>query len=117
MEKNFLRIVYAAEFLLALIAVFTAWSQVGGQGHLDLMAWYVKLFLGLVMAYAIVRATAAAVADERAWNGKTLRWMGILVLFAAVAGVITYYYHLYEPNDEENDQPTTQSSMRIRSPR
>jgi hypothetical protein len=111
MEPRFLRIVYAAEFLLALIAVFTAWSQVGGQGHLDLMAWYLKLSLGLAMAYAIVRATSAASGEERGWNGKTLRWIGVLALLAAVAGVITYYYHLYEPSDEEEDQPTTQSSV------
>jgi hypothetical protein len=112
MERKFLRIVYAAEFLLALIAVYTAWSQIGGQGHLDLMAWYLKLCLGLAMAYAIVSATAAAAGDERAWNGKTLRWLGILALFAAVAGVATYYYHLYEPSDDQDEQQTTESSIR-----
>ena len=112
MERKYLRIVYAAEFLLALIAVFTAWSQVGGQGHLDLMAWYLKLSLGLAMAYAIVRATSSAAADERTWNVRTLRWMGMLALLATVAAGVTYYYHLYEPSDEEQDEPTTQSWLR-----
>ena len=111
MESKLLRIVYAAEFLLALITVFTAWSQVGGQGHLDLMAWYFKLFFGLAMAWATVRASAAAVEGERAWNGKTLRWMGILAVLAIAAGLITYYYHLYEPSDEEEDSPATQTAL------
>ena len=111
MDRKLLRIVYAAEFLLALIAVFTAWSQIGGQGHLDLLAWYLKLPLGLIMAYAIVCATAAAAADERAWNIRTVRWMGILILAAAAAGLATYYAHVYEPADEEQDEPTT-TSMR-----
>jgi hypothetical protein len=111
MEPKFLRIVYAAEFLLALIAVFTVWSQVGGQGHLDSMAWYLKLSLGLAMAYAIVRATSAAAGHVRGWNGKTLRWIGILALLAAVAGVITYFYHVYEPSDEEDDQPTSRTGL------
>src|SRR5438477_6936512 len=110
MDRKLLRIVYAAQYLLALIAVFTTWSQVGGQGHLDLMAWYLKLSLGLAIAYAIVRATSAAAGAERGWNGKTLRWIGILAVLAAVAGVITYYYHLYEPGDEQDEQPTTTQS-------
>src|SRR6476659_4268356 len=112
MDRKFLRIVYAAEFLLALIAVFTAWSQIGGQGHLDLMAWYVKLPLSFAMAYAIVRATSAAAGEDRAWNLVTLRWIGILVIVAAAAGAATYYAHLYEPGDEDEAQPTTQSSIR-----
>ena len=116
MDRKFLRIVYAAEFLLALIAVFTAWSQIGGQGHLDLMAWYLKLPLGLLMAYAIVRATSAAAGDEHAWNIRTIRWMGILILAAVAAGIATYYAHLYEPADEEQDESTTQSSTYFGAP-
>jgi len=33
-----LRLAYATQFLIALIAVFVLWSQVGGQSHLDYMA-------------------------------------------------------------------------------
>ena len=111
MDRKLLRLVYIFEFLVALIAVFTLWSQVGGQAHLDLMAWYFKLGLGVGMAYATVRATGAAVAGERAWNGGTLRWTGILVALAIAAGAITYYYHVYEPGDDEQDEPTTQTSI------
>jgi len=41
-----LRLAYATQYLIAVIAVFVLWSQVGGQSHLDLMPWYVKLGLG-----------------------------------------------------------------------
>ena len=36
---RYLRLAYATQFLIAVIAVFTLWSQVGGQSHLDLMPW------------------------------------------------------------------------------
>ena len=110
METKFLRLIYAAEFLLALIAVFVVWSQIGGQTHLDLMPWFFKLFFGAGMAYTIVRATAAAVAGERGWNAGSLRWTGLLAALAVAAGLVTYYYHLYEPQDEEESQPATQTS-------
>jgi hypothetical protein len=32
-----LRLAYTTLYLIAIIAVFVVWSQVGGQGHLDLM--------------------------------------------------------------------------------
>ena len=69
-----LRLAYTTQFLIALIAVFVLWSQVGGQGHLDLMPWSVKLGLGLAAAYGVVRATAASVAgDARVeWTGGAL---------------------------------------------
>ena len=110
MDPKLLRIVYIAEFLLAIIAVFTAWSQIGGQGHLDQMAWYLKLPLGLLMPYAIVRATSAAVSEDHRWNARALRWTGILALLAILAGLATYYTHLYEPADEEEQPETTQTS-------
>ena len=31
-----LRLAYSALFLIAWIAVYVAWSQIGGQAHLDL---------------------------------------------------------------------------------
>lgn len=111
MDTRFLRLIYTAEFLLALVAVFTLWSQVGGQTHLDLMPWYLKLFFGPAMAYAIVRATAAAAGGERTWNAGTLRWTGMLLALAVAAGLITYYFHIYEPNDEEDSRPATQTSV------
>jgi hypothetical protein len=99
-----LRLAYATLFLIALIAVFVLWSQVGGQSHLDYMAWPWKLLLGGGAAFATVKATAASVAGERAWNGKTLRWLGILLLLLVACGLASYYVHLYvEPDDDQQD--------------
>jgi hypothetical protein len=106
-----LRLLYALEFLIALIATFTVWSQVGGQGHLDLMAWYWKLCLGAGIAFATVKATSAAVAGQRTWNSRTLRWISIILALALACGAVTYYYHVTEPaDDEDQDQQDTAPS-------
>ena len=100
------RLFYALEFLIALIATYTMWSEVGGQYHLDLMAWYWKLFLGLGIAFAAVRATMAAASQQRAWNGRTLRWVSVILALALACGAVTYYYHLTEPPPDDDDSTT-----------
>jgi heme/copper-type cytochrome/quinol oxidase subunit 3 len=100
MPLNWLRLAYAFEFLLALIAILSLWSQVGGQGHLDLMPWYTKLALTVGLGVAVVAGTAAAVAGERAWNAKTAAYLLLGLSLAAVMGAVTYYYHVHE-NDED----------------
>lgn len=99
-----LRLFYAIEFMVALVATYTTWSQVGGQGHLDLMAWYWKALLGFAVAYATVKATAAAVNHPRAWNARTLKWLSIVLALALACGAVTYYYHMNEPPDEPDDE-------------
>ena len=99
-----LRLAYATQFLIALIAVFLLWSEVGGQSHLDLMPWYFKLVLGAGAAFAMVKATAAAVAHEHPWNGRTLRWLGITVALLVGCGLASYYCHMYLEGDDEEDQ-------------
>jgi len=37
MTPKHLRFIYVFEFLIAVIAIFTAWSEVGGQAALDLI--------------------------------------------------------------------------------
>ncbi len=110
-----LRLLYALEFLIALIATFTVWSQVGGQGHLDLMAWYWKLCLGAGIAFATVKATSAGVAGQRTWNSRTLRWISIILALALACGAVTYYYHVTEPADDDQDQqdsaPSSQTAL------
>ena len=110
-----LRLFYALEFLIALIATFTVWSQVGGQYHLDLMAWYWKLGLGVGISYATVKATAAAVSGQRTWNSRTLRWISIILALGLACGAVTYYYHLTEPPADEEDQEDapTATSMSV----
>ena len=107
------RLFYAIEFLIALIATYTVWSQVGGQGHLDLMAWYWKLFFGVGLSVAAVRATTAAVNGPRTWNARTLRWISIILALILGCAAVTYYYHLSEPpsEDEEDATPTSQRAL------
>lgn len=99
-----LRLAYTTQFLIALVAVFLLWSQVGGQSHLDLMPWYLKLGLGAGAAFASVKATAAAVAREHAWNSQTLKWLGLMLALLAGCGLASYYYHVYGETDEGDDQ-------------
>jgi hypothetical protein len=99
-----LRLAYATQFLIALIAVFVLWSEVGGQTHLDLMPWYLKLGLGGGAAFAAVKSTAAAVGGQPAWNGRTLKWLGILLVLLVGCGLSSYYVHLYGESDEDQDQ-------------
>ncbi len=98
-----LRIAYVCEFLLALLAITVVWGQVGGQDHLDLMPWYDKLALTFALALVIVLGTVAAVSRERAWNGLSIACLTIAILIACAMGVVTYYYHLHEDDqDTEN---------------
>jgi len=106
-----LRLAYTTQFLLALLAVFVLWGDVGGQGHLDLMPWYLKLGLGGGAAFATVKATAAAVSNERAWNGRTLRWAGILLALLVGCGLASYYYHVYGEQDEDDEDDSQTSSL------
>jgi len=109
-----LRLAYTTQFLIALIAVFFLWSEIGGQGHLDLMPWYLKLGLGTGVAYAAVKATASAVAHEPAWNIKTLKWFGAMLALMVACGAVTYYYHLYGEDDDQQDAQGTSIAGVIR---
>lgn len=103
---KYLRLLYVLEFLVALVAVFTAWSEVGGQATLDLMYWGWKLGLSLALASAIVAYTAAIVSEESIWTLRSTRWMTAIVLIAAAIGIVTYYYSLQlettEPDETGN---------------
>jgi hypothetical protein len=105
-----LRLAYATQYLIAVIAIYVLWSQVGGQSHLDLMPWYVKLGLGAGAAAAVVKTTDAAVSQENAWNGRTLKWFGILLVLLVGCGLASYYCHLYL-EDDGDDQPENNTSV------
>ena len=108
-----LRLAYSTQFLIALIAVFVLWSQVGGQSHLDLMPWYLKLGLGVGTAFAAMRSTAAAVSRERAWNSQSLKWFGLMLALLLACGLASYYYHLYYEESDEPEQNTAVSSVQV----
>jgi magnesium-transporting ATPase (P-type) len=96
---------YVFEFWIALIAIFTVWSQVGGQGHLDLIAWFIKLPCVLALAWSAVRMTSAMVENPRAWNRGTVKWFLAVLALCLLAIGITYWYHLHEvPDEPDTDQ-------------
>src|ERR1700733_11278595 len=65
---SWLRLAYALEFLIALIAIISVWSEIGGEGHLDLMPWYVKLACIVGLAWCSVRFTAGIVEQQKVWT-------------------------------------------------
>jgi hypothetical protein len=103
---NWLRLAYSIEFLLALLAVLTLWSEIGGQSHLDMMPWYTKLICLIASAWCCVRFTAGLVEERRVWNRRTRVWLTGLILVATAMGAITYYYHLHEETDEQDSEET-----------
>jgi hypothetical protein len=102
MPPVLVRLAYVSEFLLALIASLMLWSQVGGQGHLDLMPWYDKLSLSVALALVTVLGTKSATAHERAWNARTIAFVLMALLIAGAMAALTYYYHLHEEDDEQD---------------
>src|SRR5262249_44631489 len=105
MEVRFFRIAYAIQFVLTWMAAFEVWAQVGGQGHLDLMPWYSKLLFTGALALAAVKATVAAVERDKLWNKRTSAWLAAALALIAGMGIPTYYQHLHEPTDEDEEPP------------
>lgn len=102
-----LRLAYATQFLIAMIAVFFVWEEVGGPYHLDLMPWWLKLGLGTGIAYAAVRATASAVAADSVRNKTTLRWCAAILVLLLGCVVANYYCNLYGEGGDEQDGTDT----------
>ena len=108
---SWLRLAYSFEFLLALLVILTLWSEVGGQGHLDMMPWYTKFGCLLASAWCSVRLTAGLVEERKVWNRRTLVWLSGLILVAITMATITYYYHLHEEQDQRDSDETTATAM------
>jgi len=58
-----------------------------------------------------VKATAAAVGHGHAWNGSSLKWLGITLALLAGCGLASYYYHVYGETDEDDEQDTQTSAL------
>ena len=112
LNRAWLRMAYIFEFWIALVAIFTVWSQVGGQGHLDLIAWYIKLACSLTLAWSTVRMTSGIVENARAWNRATVRWFVAVVVIATLIAGITYWYHLHEVSDEPDTDENSATVVR-----
>jgi hypothetical protein len=106
-----MRLAYAVEFLLALIAAVVLWTEVGGQGHMDLLPWYSKLSCVLAFAWCCVRFTAGMTEQPQAWNRRSIGWLtGIILIGITMAG-ITFYYHLHEVQDDPDNEDSTSASL------
>jgi hypothetical protein len=103
MPSHFPRLLYALEFLLAVVSILELWSQAGGQGHLDMIPWYAKLGFTLGLAAATVMATVSAVAHERAWNAKTIACLVLAFILAGGMAAATYYAHVHENDDADSE--------------
>lgn len=111
-SPSMLRLAYCFEFLLAILVIVVSWTQIGGQGHMDLTPWYVKLACVAGLAWCGVRLTAAIVEQPKVWNRSTRMWLtGVLLAGALMAGV-TYYVHLHEVPDEPDTDETSTTSVR-----
>jgi len=106
MRQRLLPVLYALEFLIALIAAYTVWGEVGGQNHLDYMAWYWKAGIGFGTAVALVRLTAAVAEPGPSARWRIAMWLLVMAGLVICAGLVTFYYHLNEPQDDEEDSPT-----------
>ena len=98
-----LRLAYTTQFLIGLITVFVVWDEIGGPYHLDLMPWWLKFGLGVALAYAGVRATAAAVGNPVAWNRQTLKWCVMVCALLAGCILANFYCDLAGEEDERQE--------------
>jgi hypothetical protein len=117
MRNRLLRPFLILEFLIALDVVFTFWSQVGGQYHLDLMFWPWKFGISVAAAALVTRITADLARGTGALTRRIVLFCSLLIAIIVLAGVVTYYHHLNEPPEEDQDsgdQPARVSRLDTR---
>jgi len=106
MAVKLLRLAYAFEFLVALIAIFTAWSEIGGQDALDLMYWGWKLGFSAALATSIVAFTVVMVSSENILSLRSARWLTLILILIGGMAVVTYFYSLQEESGESDESGT-----------
>ena len=94
MPPKLLRVVFTLEFLVALIAIFTAWSEIGGQSVLDAMHWAWKMGLSLALAVSTVGYSAAIAAEDKLWTLRSARWAAAVVVSLLAIIAVTSYFAL-----------------------
>jgi len=108
MEERLLRAIYGIEFLMALIAALVFWNYVGGPTHLDYVPWQWKGLLSMGIAACVVRIT---IAGSRRMAG---RWIVLLCGLMVACGLLSYYAHINEPQDQSDDEAqTVPTSLKI----
>jgi len=106
MNAKLLRFGYICEFLLAIVAIFTAWPEIGGQAAWDLMHWGWKLGLGITLALSFVALTIALLTEDALLSLRAARWLGIIIVLLAGMGTVTYYYSLQEDSGDSDENST-----------
>ena len=112
MTPRYLRILFLFEFLVAVVAIFTAWSEIGGQAVLDVMPWEWKGGLGLGLAALFVAYSAALSSAESVWNARTTKWLALILVALITMGVITFYYALQAENEPPEEPEGSAASLR-----
>lgn len=112
MTPRYLRLAFFSEFLLAIVAVYTAWSEIGGQAVLDAMPWGWKGGLGLGLAAVLVGYSAAVCAADSLWTARTTKWLALMLVLLLAVGVVTFYYSLQVQNEPPDEQDNSAASMR-----
>jgi hypothetical protein len=85
---------------IALIAVLVLWGQVGAQSHLGPDA----LGSQTGSAWAVPSRKVPRLRRLRAWNGKSLRWLGLMLALLLGCGLASYYARVYEEADRGDQQ-------------
>jgi hypothetical protein len=111
MRNSLLRPFLVLEFLIAIDAVFTLWSEAGGQYDLDLMFWPWKFGLGLGASTLVVLITAQMARNGGAFTRRARVQASLLVLLVLLAGMVTYFYHINEPADQNDDSDDAPAQM------
>lgn len=111
MTPKFLRLIYVFEFLIALLSIFTAWSEIGGQAALDGMHWGWKLGLSVSLASAIVAYTAAITGHESAWSFRSALWLTAIIFVTIALGIVTYFYAMQEDNGDTDESGTISTCL------
>ncbi len=112
-----LRLALAFEFLLTSLVVLEMWTQVGGQGHMDMLPWYLKLSCISLVSWFTVKLTAAVMEQPKTWHRRSRLWLSGVLLMCAAMGGITFYYHLHEVTDQPDTDENASTSVRNVVPR
>jgi hypothetical protein len=113
MRPRLLRPLLILEFLIAIQTIFTFWGEVGGQYHLDLMFWPWKFGLSIAGAGLIVAITANLIQNNGAVTRLALTLGSFLIVVIVAAGMVTYYYHLNEPQDQDEQSDDEPAKVRL----
>lgn len=120
MTPKLLRLAYLSEFFVAVVAIFTAWSEIGGQATLDVMPWAWKCGLGIGLSAASVCYTAALVSHDSIWDKRVSKWLALLIVLLLGMGAVTYFYAMQastiDGGDEQQDNTTSFHSQLRRMP-